>query len=42
MIIRCTAVIVDTLNGLSQRTAQTHGFLDYYNHLRPLLPTFRT
>jgi moderate conductance mechanosensitive channel len=42
LIIRCTAVAVDTLDGLSQRAALKRGWTDYYNRLLPLLPTFRT
>jgi small-conductance mechanosensitive channel len=42
LIIRCTAVTVDTLDGLSQRAAIRRGWTDYYNRLLPLLPTFRT
>ncbi|HEY7448404.1 MAG TPA: mechanosensitive ion channel family protein [Vicinamibacterales bacterium] len=41
LVIRSTAVIVDTLNGLSRRYAQQRGWLQYYEHLRPLVPTFR-
>jgi small-conductance mechanosensitive channel len=41
MVIRSTAVIVDTLDGLSHLYAQKRGWLAYYDHLRPLLPTFR-
>jgi small-conductance mechanosensitive channel len=42
LIIRCTAVTVDTLDGLSQRAAIKRGWTDHYNRLLPLLPTFRT
>jgi small conductance mechanosensitive channel len=41
LVIRSSVVIVDTLDGLSHRYAQTHGLLRYYDHLRPLIPTFR-
>jgi small conductance mechanosensitive channel len=41
-VIRCTAVIVDTLDGFSRRSAQKHGWVGYYNQLHPLIPTFRT
>jgi len=40
-VIRSSVVIVDTLDGLSHRYAQTRGWLRYYDHLRPLVPTFR-
>jgi len=42
MVIRCTAFTVDTLDGFSQRAAVKRGWMDYYNRLQPLLPTFRT
>jgi moderate conductance mechanosensitive channel len=41
MVIRSTTVIVDTLNGLSRSYAQRRDWLHYYEHLRPLVPTFR-
>jgi small conductance mechanosensitive channel len=41
LIIRCTSVIVDTFDGLSERSARRRGWLPYYDRLRPLLPTFR-
>jgi small-conductance mechanosensitive channel len=41
MVIRSTAVIVDTLDGLSQRYARKRDWLRHYENLRPLLPTFR-
>jgi small-conductance mechanosensitive channel len=40
MVVRSTAVIVDTLDGLSHRYAQTRDWLRHYDQLRPLLPTF--
>jgi len=40
--IRSTVVIVDTLDGWSRRFVQTHGWTRYYDHLKPLVPTFRT
>lgn len=39
--VRCTGVIVDTLDGFSQRLASSHDWLRYYDHLRPLVSTFR-
>jgi small conductance mechanosensitive channel len=42
MVVRCTSFIVDTLDGLSHRTARKRGWIRYYEHLHPLLPTFRT
>src|SRR5262245_23475246 len=42
VVIRTASVIVGTLDGLSQRSAQNQGWEHHYNHLRPLLPTFRT
>src|SRR5262249_55711281 len=42
LVIRCTAVAVDTIEGLSERAAQKRGWVDYHNRLLPLLPTFRT
>lgn len=42
MVIRCTAFTVDTLDGLSKRSAEKRGWLAYYDHIQPLLPTFRT
>jgi small conductance mechanosensitive channel len=41
LIIRCTSVIVDTLDGLTERSARRRGWMPYYERLRPLLPTFR-
>jgi small conductance mechanosensitive channel len=41
LLIRSSIVIVDTLDGLSRRLAQHRGWLAYYDHLRPLVPTFR-
>jgi small conductance mechanosensitive channel len=42
LVIRCTAFVVDTLDGLSQRAARKRGWMEYYHRLRPLVPTFRT
>ena len=42
LAIRSTVVIVDTLDGWSRRFAQTHDWQRYYDHLRPLVPVFRT
>ena len=41
LVIRSSVVIVDTLDGFSHRYAQNRGWLRYYDHLRPLVPTFR-
>lgn len=40
-IVRSSSVMVDTLDGLSHRYAQTRDWLRLYEHLRPLLPTLR-
>lgn len=40
-IVRSTTVVIDTLDGLSHRYAQTRNWLHLYEHLRPLLPTLR-
>jgi moderate conductance mechanosensitive channel len=39
-VIRSSVVIVDTLEGLGHKYAEYRGWLKYYNHLRPLTPTF--
>ena len=41
LIVRSTTFIVDTLDGWSERSARDHGWAQYYDHARPLLPTFR-
>lgn len=41
LFIRCTTVIVDTLEGFSERSARDRGWAHYYDQLRPLVPTFR-
>jgi small conductance mechanosensitive channel len=41
LIIRASAAIVETLEGFSHRYSQKRGWVHYYEHLRPLLPTFR-
>jgi small-conductance mechanosensitive channel len=41
LVIRSSTVIIDTLDGLSRKYAQTRGWLRHYDHLRPLVPTFR-
>ena len=41
LTIRSSIVIVDTLDGVSRRLAQHRGWLAHYDHLRPLVPTFR-
>ncbi len=40
-VIRSTSVIVDTLDGLSDRYARSRGWVKHYDHLRQLLPTLR-
>jgi small-conductance mechanosensitive channel len=40
-IVRSTSVIVDTLDGLSRRYAERRGWVQFYEHLRPLRPTLR-
>jgi small conductance mechanosensitive channel len=41
LVIRASAAIVDTLEGFSHRYSQKRGWVTYYEHLRPLLPTLR-
>lgn len=41
LIIRASSVIVDTLDGWSERSAQRRGWNTYYERLRPLRATFR-
>jgi small conductance mechanosensitive channel len=41
LIVRCTTFIVDTLDGWSERSARKRGWAHYYEHVRPLVPTFR-
>lgn len=41
LVVRSSVAIVDTLDGLSARYAQSRGWLQYYENLRPLVPTFR-
>jgi moderate conductance mechanosensitive channel len=41
LVVRCTAIIVDTVHALSHRSSQKYGWTDYYDRLHPLLPTFR-
>jgi len=41
LVIRSTAVIVDTLDATSLRYAQRRDWVRHYDQLRPLLPTFR-
>jgi len=40
-LVRSMGVIVDTLDGVSHRFASDRDWLRYYDHLRPLVPTFR-
>ncbi len=40
-IVRITSVIVDTLDGLSQRYAEKKSWHQYYATLKPLVPLFR-
>src|SRR5262245_36420799 len=42
VVIRSTAVIVDTLDGLGHRYATRREWSGQYDHLRALLPTLRT
>jgi small conductance mechanosensitive channel len=41
IVIRSTAVIVESLDALGQRYAERREWRKYYDHLHPLLPTFR-
>ena len=41
LVIRSSAVFVETLDAFSQRYAQSRGWRRHYDHLRPLVPTFR-
>jgi small-conductance mechanosensitive channel len=41
IVIRSTAVTVESLDALGQRYAERREWRKYYDHLRPLLPTFR-
>jgi len=41
LIIRSTTVIVDTLDGWAKQSAQKRGWARHYDHVRPLVPTFR-
>ncbi len=41
LVIRATAVIVDTLDALSRGYAEGRGWLHFYDRLRPLVPLFR-
>jgi small conductance mechanosensitive channel len=41
LIIRATSVIVETLDGLSRRYAESRDWLHFYDRLRPLVPLFR-
>jgi small conductance mechanosensitive channel len=40
-LVRSMGVIVETLDGVSHRFASDRDWLRYYDHLRPLVPTFR-
>jgi small conductance mechanosensitive channel len=42
LVVRSSAVIVDTLDDVGDRYAKRRDWLRHYEHLRPLLPTFRT
>jgi len=42
VVIRSTAIIVDVLDRVSQRSARHRGWLSQYERMRRLLPTFRT
>jgi small conductance mechanosensitive channel len=41
LVLRATAVVVDTCDGLSHRYAERRGWLAFYDHLRPLVPLLR-
>lgn len=41
VVIRSTAVVVESLAQLSERTARDRGWMHHYDRVRPLLPTFR-
>lgn len=41
LVLRATAVVVDTCDGLSLRYAEKRGWLRFYEHLRPLVPLLR-
>lgn len=40
-LVRATGVVIDTLDGISHRFASQRNWLRYYDHLRPIIPTFR-
>lgn len=42
MVIRSSAFTVETLDGLSKRSAEKRGWVEYYEHIQPLLPVLRT
>ena len=41
LVLRATAVVVDTCEGLSRRYAEKRDWLKFYDHLRPLVPMLR-
>lgn len=41
LVLRATAVVVDTCDGVSHRYAEKRGWLKFYEHLRPLVPLLR-
>jgi moderate conductance mechanosensitive channel len=41
LVLRATAVVVDTCEGLSRRYAEKRDWAKYYDHLRPLVPLLR-
>lgn len=41
LVLRATAVVVDTCEGLSRRYAEKRDWLKFYEHLRPLVPLLR-
>lgn len=41
LVLRATAVVVDTCNGVSRRYAEKRGWIKLYEHLRPLVPLLR-
>jgi hypothetical protein len=41
LVIRSSPVIVETVDALARRFAESRGWMGQYDHLRPVLPTFR-
>jgi small conductance mechanosensitive channel len=42
LVIRCGSVIVESLDAWSEGSARRRGWAAYYEHVKPLIPTFRT